>query len=288
MRQSVRPYRSVLYIPGSKARALEKARTLTADAIIFDLEDAVAPSEKDGARAALLGALGEGGYGRRARVVRVNGGTTPWGEDDLEAAIQMAPDAILIPKVDKADELADVAARLDEAGVDARLWAMIETPRGVLNAAAIAEAPRMEAFVMGTNDLAKELGCVPGPGRASLMTALQTCLLAAKAAGIVCVDGVFNAFRDEAGLRAEAEQGRSLGMDGKTLIHPAQIEIANAVFAPDADEIALAERRIAAFEAAEARGEGVAVVDGEIVENLHVETARATLAKVRRIKEMAA
>ncbi|MDG3040838.1 CoA ester lyase [Roseicyclus marinus] len=277
-----RPYRSVLYIPGSRDRALEKAKELPADAIIFDLEDAVAVEEKGNARALLAERLAEGGYGNRAQIVRINGMDTPWGEDDLAAMMEIGPEAVLLPKVASAADVAAVAARLDAHPKTAgtQIWAMMESPVGILNAAEIARAPRMAGFVMGTNDLAKDLGCRT---RGAMHTALQHCLLAARAAGIVCVDGVYNAFRDEEGLARECAEGRDFGFDGKTLIHPAQIAIANAAFAPSEAEIELARRQIAAYEEALARGEGVAVVDGQIVENLHVDTARATLAKAGAI-----
>ena len=279
-----RPFRSVLYIPGSKARALEKARALPADAIIFDLEDAVAPEEKPAARALLAETLTPGAYGARTVLLRVNALDSDWGEADLRAAAGMAVDGILLPKVNGP---ADVNAA---GAVAATLpfWAMIETAEGVLNAASIAAHPRMAGFVMGTNDLLKELGAAPLPGRGPMATALQLALLAARAAGIVCVDGVYNAFRDEEGLRAECEAGSDLGMDGKSLIHPAQIAIANAVFAPSDSDIEAAGRVIAAHEEALARGEGVAVLDGRIVENLHVVTAKRVLAKASAIAEMQA
>ena len=279
-----RPYRSVLYIPGSRDRALEKARELAVDAIIFDLEDAVKADEKPNARTLLATRLAEGGYGRRARIVRINAMNTPWGADDLAAIAAAGPDAILLPKVGSAAEVAAVAAKLDAipAAKHTRLWAMMETPQGILNAAEIARAPRMAGFVMGTNDLAKDLG---SRTRAAMTMALQHCLLAARAAGIICVDGVYNAFKDEEGLAAECAEGRDFGFDGKTLIHPAQVAIANAAFAPSAEEIDLARRQITAYEEARAQGQGVAVVDGKIVENLHVDTARATLAKADAIAQ---
>lgn len=280
MRQSDRPVRSVLYIPGSKLRALEKARTLPVDAIIFDLEDAVAPDEKVSARNTLADALKAGGFAPRQCIVRINGTDTQWGADDLAMFAPLAPDAILLPKVNTSE---DVAAAAKELTGETLIWAMMETPEGILNAAAIARAPRMGGFVMGTNDLAKDLNCRDRADRLPLMTALQTCLLAARAAGIPCVDGVFNAFRDDNGLRAECEQGRDLGMDGKTLIHPAQIAIANAAFGPTDAEAELARRQIAAFDAAIAEGKGVTVLDGRIIENLHVDTARRTLAKLAAI-----
>jgi len=282
MVEMARPLRSVLYIPASRERALEKARGLKADAIIFDLEDAVAPTEKDDARATLAAALAKGGYGDRLRIVRINGLETPWGRED--AALASACDAVLIPKVGAA---ADVLAAASLTG-DVPLWAMIETPQGILNAAEIAQAPGLEGFVLGTNDLAKDLGARVGPQRLELMQSLQMALLAARAAGIPCIDGVFNAFKDDHGLQRECEQGRDLGMDGKTLIHPAQIDIANATFAPNSDEVTLARRQIIAFDEAAARGEGVAVVDGRIVENLHVETARRVLARAEAIARLEA
>ncbi|MFV2053659.1 HpcH/HpaI aldolase/citrate lyase family protein [Aliiroseovarius sp. YM-037] len=282
MSQPARPYRSVLYIPSSNTRAMEKVKTLPVDAIIFDLEDAVAAEEKDNARTTLAGALGAGGFGPRARIVRINGLDTDWGAKDAEAARNMDADAVLLPKVDRA---ADVDALAEIVG-DMPIWAMMETPLGMLNAAEIAAHPRMAGFVMGTNDLAKELGCRFRSDRLPMQTSLQLCLLAARAHGIVAVDGVYNAFKDEDGLRAECEQGRDMGFDGKTLIHPAQVAIANAAFAPTDEEIDLARRQIEAFEEAEAAGKGVAVVDGKIVENLHIVTARQTLSKAEAIAEL--
>ncbi|RJL04016.1 HpcH/HpaI aldolase/citrate lyase family protein [Paracoccus siganidrum] len=279
-----RPYRSVLYIPAANIRAMEKAQGLAADAIIFDLEDAVAPGEKAAAREALAGALGND-YGRRARILRINGLTTEWGEADARFAAGLAgrADAVLIPKVDCAADLDQAAALIP----DTPLWAMMETPLGMLNAAEIAAHPRLEGMVMGTNDLAKELNSRFRADRLPMQAGLGLCLLAAKAHGKVIVDGVFNAFKDEDGLRAECEQGRDMGFDGKTLIHPAQLAIANAAFAPTEAEIELSRRQIEAFEQATAEGKGVAVVDGRIVENLHVETARKTLDRAAAIAAMA-
>ena len=281
---AARPYRSVLYIPGSKERALEKATGLACDAIIFDLEDAVAMDEKVNARATLAKALTEGDYGARARIVRINGLDTEWGKADVLAmadAIHAGAkvDAILIPKVSLKSDLDAVANLIN--GVP--LWAMMETAMGMLNAAEIAAHPRLEGMVMGTNDLAKELQCRFRADRLPMLTGLGLCLLAAKTYGKIIVDGVYNAFKDEAGLKAECDQGRDMGFDGKTLIHPAQLDIANAAFAPSEAEIDLAQRQIAAFEAAEAQGLGVAVVDGKIVENLHIVTARQILAKAEAI-----
>lgn len=277
-----RPYRSVLYIPAANARAMEKARGLAADAIIFDLEDAVAPDAKAAARDALAQALTQD-YGPRARIVRINALSTEWGTDDARACAGLDIDAVLIPKVDGPDDLYRVAALIP----DTPLWAMMETPLGMLNAAAIAAHPRLAGMVMGTNDLAKDLGSRFRADRLPMMAGLGLCLLAAKAHGVVIVDGVFNAFKDEDGLRAECEQGRDMGFDGKTLIHPAQLEIANAAFAPTEEEVALARRQIEAFDAATAQGQGVAVVDGRIVENLHVATARQTLDRAQAIAAMA-
>jgi (3S)-malyl-CoA thioesterase len=270
-----RPFRSVLYIPGSKERALQKAATLSVDAIIFDLEDAVAPAEKKAARDTLRAALQQD-YGQRYRIVRVNGLDTEWGKDDLIAFADAPCDALLIPKVNSP---ADIEAA--ELHAKKPFWAMMETAEGILNAQSIARVTG--GFILGTNDLAKELGCRNRPDRLPMMTALQTCLLAARAGGIPCIDGVYNAFKDAEGLEAECQQGRDLGMDGKTLIHPAQIDVANAAFAPTEAEIDLARRQIAAHEEALAKGEGVAVLDGRIVENLHVDTARKTLAKLNAI-----
>lgn len=284
MVMTARPYRSVLYIPASKPRALEKAKTLAVDAIIFDLEDAVAVEEKDNARTILAGALSEGGYGHRMRIVRINALDTAWGLNDARAVSRMHADAVLLPKV--ADP-ADLDALAEITG-DLPIWAMMESPRGMLNAVAIAAHPRLAGFVMGTNDLAKDLQCRFRADRMPLMTSLGLCLLAAKAEGVVIVDGVYNAFKDDEGLRAESEQGRDMGFDGKTLIHPAQVAIANDVFAPTQAEIDLARRQIEAFEQATAIGEAVAVVDGRIVENLHVATAREILAKVQAIQKIAA
>ena len=281
MDMRARPYRSVLYIPGSKDRALDKARNLPIDAIIFDLEDAVAIDEKPNARATLTAALAQGGYGQRMRIVRINGLDTEWGEADAKAANDMDCDAVLLPKVETTEQLDALAALTDKP-----LWAMMETPRGMLNAAAIAAHPKLAGMVMGTNDLAKELQCRFRADRLPLATSLGLCLLAAKAEGTIIVDGVYNAFKDEDGLRAECEQGRDMGFDGKTLIHPAQVEIANAAFAPSDEEVDLARRQIAAFEEAHAAGQGVAVVDGKIVENLHIVTAREILAKADAIASL--
>lgn len=280
-----RPYRSVLYIPAANARAMEKAQTLSADAIIFDLEDAVSPAEKVSARDQLAAAL-QNDYGGRARIVRINALTTEWGQDDARFCAGLPAgqvDAVLLPKVDSPADLDALADLLPELP----LWAMMETPLGMLNAAAIAAHSRLQGMVMGTNDLAKELNSRFRPDRLPMMAGLGLCLLAAKAHGTVIVDGVFNAFKDEDGLQVECQQGRDMGFDGKTLIHPAQLAIANQAFAPTEAEVDLARRQIEAFDQAVADGKGVAVVDGKIVENLHVETARKTLDRAQAIAAMA-
>ncbi|NNE51027.1 MAG: CoA ester lyase [Sulfitobacter sp.] len=277
-----RPLRSVLYIPGSKPRALDKARGLACDAIIFDLEDAVSPDEKESARETLAGALTEGGYGPRMKVIRINGLDTEWGRDDALAAAKMQPDAILLPKVGNPGDLESLA----EIVGDVPLWAMMETPGAMLNAAAIAAHHSLQCMVMGTNDLAKDLQTRFRQDRLPLITGLGLCLLAAKAHECAIVDGVYNAFKDDEGLRAECDQGRDMGFDGKTLIHPAQLEVANAAFSPSEAEVDLARRQIEAYDAVIASGQSVAVVDGKIVENLHVATARETLAKMEAIEAL--
>ena len=284
----LRPYRSVLYIPGGRGRALEKSRGLPVDAIIFDLEDAVAPGEKTSARAILVKQLAEGGFGKRGQIVRINGLDTPWGTADIAAISAVRPEAILLPKVDNAIMIKDLCTELAKYdGFKAtQIWAMMETPRGILNAAEIADVPRVGGMVMGTNDLAKDLNSRFDPARGPMLASLGLCVLAAKAAGIVVVDGVYNAFKDDDGLQCEARQGRDMGFDGKTLIHPAQVAIVNAIFAPSVEEIELAKRQIEAFEIADEQGSGVAVVDGRIVENLHVKVAQATLAKAVAIREL--
>ncbi len=271
----MRPYRSALYIPASNARAMEKAQTLGADAIIFDLEDAVAPAEKSAARQTLITAL-QADYGGRARIVRINGADTIWGRDDV-AAFGNHPkvDAILLPKINAPQDL-DIAATRP-------LWAMMETAQGMLNAPMIAAHPALHGMVMGTNDLAREMNSRFRSDRLALQTGLGLCVLAARAYGRVILDGVYNAFKDDDGLRAECEQGRDFGFDGKTLIHPAQLAIANRAFAPSDAEIILAHRQIDAFDAAVSLGQGVAVLDGKIVENLHILTAKALLAKAKAI-----
>ena len=286
----MRPFRSVLYLPASNARALQKATSLPADALILDLEDAVAPDEKPAARLQLRDAIQAGGFGNRYVIVRVNGLDTDWGADDVEVIGASSPDAILLPKVDGPGQIADLANRMEAHPTlsKATIWAMMETPAGILNAGQTAAAPRLEGMVMGTNDLAKDLGAAFTPDRLAMQHALGQCLLAARAHGLVIVDGVYNQFKDTDGLRAECEQGLTYGMDGKTLIHPAQIETANAVFAPSPAALEEAHSFVAAFEAALAEGKAVAVVGGRIVENLHVETAKRLIAKSEAIAAMGA
>jgi citrate lyase beta subunit len=277
-------------MPGSKPRALEKARGLPADVLILDLEDAVVPAEKAAARGTVAEAVRARAFRRREVVVRVNGLETPWGADDLVMAAECGPDAVLVPKVSSASSLADVGMRLAAAGAGSvPLWAMIETPKGVLGLREIAgSSPSLACLVMGTNDLAAELRAAQTPDRGPLLGALGLCVLAARANGLAVLDGVYNAFRDPEGLRAACRQGREMGFDGKTLIHPDQLAVANAVFGPSPEEIGTAERHLAAFAEAEAAGQGVAVVDGRIVENLHVAAARRLLAQAEAIRALEA
>ena len=290
MYRNVRPRRSVLYMPGSNPRALAKARTIPADALIFDLEDAVAPSAKAEARSTIAKALAERGYGKRERIIRVNGLNTVWGHDDVAAVSAMDADAILFPKISCSRDLLAATEAMAEAGVpdEIALWAMMETPAGMLNAAEIAAAhPRLSCLVLGTNDLAMELGAAHTPERLPLLVPISLCLLAARANQLDCIDGVHNAIRDSEGFRAVCAQGRMMGFDGKTLIHPSQVEPCNAAFAPTAEELDLARRQVAAFEEADSAGKAVAVVDGRIVENLHVSAAKRMLAADRLVRETA-
>ena len=276
-----RPRRSVLYLPASNERALEKAKTLAVDALILDLEDAVAPDAKPDARDKACAAASSGDYGRREVTIRVNGMDTEWHAADVEAACKAGPDAILVPKVGSADAVLELVESLGRHGApeSTQLWAMIETPRAMLHAEEIAAASdRLAVLVMGTNDLAKELHAEHVPGRQLLVTGLGLCLLAARATGTVILDGVYNNVKDAEGFEAECLQGRQMGFDGKTLIHPSQVEPCNEVFAPTEADVEYAGRVIAAFEEAEAAGKGVVTVDGRMIENLHVENARRTLA----------
>lgn len=281
MALTVRPRRSALYMPGSNPRALDKGRTLPADVLLLDLEDSVAPDAKEGARAVIAAALREkGAYGRRELVVRVNGLDTAWGRGDLVAVAREPVDAVLLPKVQDARTVAAAVAILDAAGAPPGLpiWCMMETPRGVLRAEEIADHPRVEALVMGTSDLAKDLRARAHGQRLALLPALGHVLLAARAANIAALDGVFLDLNDETGFVEACRQGRDLGFDGKTLIHPKQLAAANAAFAPTESELAWARRIIAAFEAAQAEGKGIVLVDGKLIENLHVAEARRQVA----------
>ncbi|MGZ0105650.1 HpcH/HpaI aldolase/citrate lyase family protein [Achromobacter sp. KK8] len=278
---TARPRRSVLYMPGANARALDKARDLDADALILDLEDAVAPDAKALARQQVVAALRAGGYGRRECVVRINALDTPWGLDDARAIARAGADAVLLPKVQSAVELDALARALDAAGAPATLplWAMAETPLGFLRLDAIAGGhPRLAAIVVGTSDLVKDLHARHTPERHETLLARSLAVLAARAHGLAVLDGVHLDLNDDAGLAAACKQGRDQGFDGKTLIHPRQIAAANAAFAPTDAELASARRRLEAWHAARAAGRGVAVVDGALVENLHAREAERLLA----------
>ncbi len=277
-------------MPGSNARALEKARSLPADGLIFDLEDAVAPAAKEAARAAVAEALARTNYGRRELVLRSNALDTPWGEADLAAAAKMPIDALLLPKVEGAEQVRRAASLLDALGAPSGLavWCMVETPRGVLEARAIAAAsPRVAALVAGTSDLTKGLQALHTRDRAPLLPSLGLLVLAARAHGLAALDGVHLDLSDEEGFALACRQGREFGFDGKTLIHPKQIEPANAAFAPSAEEIAWSQRVIAAHAEAEKRGAGVVLVDGRLVENLHVADARRVIAIAEAITQIA-
>jgi citrate lyase subunit beta/citryl-CoA lyase len=282
---TIRPRRSVLYMPGSNARALEKAKSLPADAVILDLEDAVAPDAKSGARDQVCSAVSAGGYGAREVIIRINGLDTPWGQADLEAAAAAAPDAVLVPKVSSGAGIAAVTAGLAKAGAPAetRLWAMIETPLAILNLAdiaAAAKAPgaRLTCFVLGTNDLVKETRADLSENRRPALYWLSAAITAARAYGLDVLDGVYNNFKDAEGYRRECVRGRALGFDGKTLIHPDQVAVANEVFAPAEAEVAWARKIIAAFDLPDSKGKGVITVEGRMVEIMHAEMARRTVA----------
>ncbi len=289
MSVTIRPRRSVLYMPGSNARALDKARSLPADGLILDLEDAVAPEAKDTARAHVIAALSAGGYGGRELVVRVNAADTAWGQADLAAAARARADAVLLPKVEHQDQVRAAEAALVAGGApaDLALWCMIETPLGVLRAEAIAAASaRLACLVMGTSDLAKDLHAAHTPDRLPMLTSLGLCVLAARAHGLAILDGVHLDLADDDGFARSCRQGRALGFDGKTLIHPKTIAAANAAFAPGAEEIALAHKIIAAHQEATRQGKGVAVVDGRLVEALHVANAERLVALARAIEAL--
>ena len=286
MNGSIRPRRSVLFLPGSNPRALEKARTLAADGLIFDLEDAVAPAVKEDARAGVAAALSAGGYAPRELILRVNPLDTQWGHADLGAAATLPLDAVLLPKVESADRVRLTSDRLDALGAppELALWCMIETPLGVLAAAQIAGAsPRIGALVLGTSDLTKDLRAKETRGRQPLLTAIGLVLLSGRAYGRAVLDGVHLDLDDAEGFALSCRQGRALGFDGKTLIHPTQIEPANAAFMPTGDEVARARHIIAAYTEAAGAGRGAVRIDGRLVEALHVEEARRTLALVEAI-----
>ena len=281
----IRPRRSVLYMPGSNARALEKAKSLPADGVILDLEDSVAPDAKEAARDRVAAAVKAGGFGSREVIIRVNGVDTPWHADDLSAAAHAAPDAILVPKVSSPDVLERIGRRLLDMGTahKTQVWAMIETPLAIFNIPAIAaeakdSEARLTVFVMGTNDLAKETRARLVPGRAPMLGWLSNCVAAARHYGLDILDGVYNDIGDGEGFAAECQQGVEFGFDGKTLIHPNQIEPCNQAFSPSAEEVAQARKIIAAFDLPENKSKGVVSIDGRMVERLHAEMARRTIA----------
>jgi citrate lyase subunit beta/citryl-CoA lyase len=289
MSAMLRPRRSLLYMPGSNPRALEKARSLPADGLILDLEDAVAPEAKESARAIVTAALAEGGYSDRELVLRVNAMDTPWGHADLAAAATMPIDAVLLPKVESPDRVALTVSLLDAFGAPERLavWCMLETPRGILYAREIAAASsRLAALVLGTSDLTKDLHALPTRDRLALTTSFGLAILAARAHGLAVLDGVHLDLADDEGFAAACRQGRELGFDGKTLIHPKQIAAANAAFAPTPEEVEWSRRIIAAHGEAAAAGKGVVLVEGRLIENLHVENARRLLALAGEIERL--
>ncbi len=289
---SVRPRRSCLYVPAANAKALEKARALPADVLIFDLEDSVAPEAKAEARSQVVKTIAGGGYGKREIVVRVNSLATPWGRDDIAAVAAMSPHGVLAPKLESGEGVAALDDALTEAGLpdEAALWVMIETPRAILNLADIAtaaRATRLAGLVMGTNDLAKETRARLLPGRAAFHAALALAVTAARAEGLVAIDGVYNDIANAAGFEAECRQGAEFGFDGKTLIHPGQVDVCNEVFAPTAEEVARAQSTIAAFALPENAGKGVIKIDGRMTELLHLEEARRTVAVAEAISRTA-
>lgn len=282
---TIRPRRSVLYMPGSNARAIEKAKTLPVDGVILDLEDAIAPDAKIDARKQVTAAVKAGGFGGREVFIRVNGIDSEWHADDLHDAARAAPDGVVVPKVSSSEQLEMIGRRLLDMGTDhkTRVWAMIETPIAILNVKEIARAAadsetRLAGFILGTNDLAKETGAKFVPGRAPMVPWLTTCILAARAYGIFILDGVYNDLSNADGFLRECEQGRDLGFDGKTLIHPNQVAPCNDVFSPGTEEVAQARKIIAAFEKPENKGKGVVSLDGRMVERMHADIARKTVA----------
>ncbi|MEQ8265974.1 MAG: CoA ester lyase [Parvibaculum sp.] len=290
---AARPRRSVLYMPGSNGRALEKAKEIPADALILDLEDAVAPDAKEEARNQVCAAVKLGGYGKREICIRVNGLDTPWGLDDIKAAVAAGPDAILVPKINSAADVERAENALSDAGARGgiQLWCMIETPLALLNIQSIAAkarepGSRMSLWVMGTNDIAKELRAAHTPERTPMLASLGLALLAARAYGLVILDGVYNDIKNEEGFAAICEQGRDMGFDGKTLIHPSQVGPCNTIFSPDPETVAFARLTIEAFEQPENKGKGVLKVDGKMVEILHAEIAKRTVAIADAIAEL--
>ena len=289
LNDDLRPRRSVLYMPGANERALEKAKTIPADALILDLEDAVAPDAKADARARVCAAAASGDYGRKEVTIRANGLDTPWHADDLRAIAEAGPAAVVVPKINSAADVAAVEKALEAGGAPdhTRIWAMLETPIAILHAEEIAtSSERLAVLVLGTNDLAKELHAEHVPGRAPLVFGLSQCLLAARMAGKVILDGVYNDIKDADGFLAECVQGRQLGFDGKTLIHPTQVEPCNDTFAPGDEELTRSRGLILAFEEAQAEGRGVATYEGRMIENMHVDNARRAIAMAEAIADL--
>ncbi len=293
MSASIRPRRSVLYMPGINLRALEKVKTLATDCVIFDLEDSVAPDEKKTARTQVAAALDAGGYGARELIVRTNGLSTPWVHDDLIAAVKAKADGILVPKVSSAEDIAQATKAMDDAAAPATmaLWAMIETPLAILNVKEIAQTAelphaRLTTWILGTNDLAKETGAELTDDRAPMLSWLSICVAAARAYNLNVIDGVYNDFRKLEGFKHECEHGKSLGFDGKTLIHPCQIEPCNEVFSPGVQEIEAAKEIIAAFDLPENRDKGVITLNGRMVERLHADMARQQVAIWQAIEKL--
>lgn len=289
MSKPIRPRRSILYMPGSNARALEKGRTLAADGLILDMEDAVAPDVKETARGQIRDAISQGGYASRELIVRVNAMDTPWGLDDLNASATMGADAVLLPKVESAGAVHQAEEIIATAGApdDLAIWCMMETPLGMLHAEEIAHAhPRVGALVMGTSDLAKDLQCSHTPDRLAFLTSLGLCMLAARAAGIAILDGVHLDLSDDAGFEDSCQQGRDWGFDGKTLIHPKTIDAANKAYSPSAGDVEWSKKIITAHAEASAEGKGVVVVDGKLIENLHVMNAERLVVMAEAIETM--
>lgn len=293
MSHTIRPRRSVLFMPGINLRVLEKAKTLATDCVVMDLEDSVMPDEKATARAQVIDTLERGGYGARELIVRINELSTPWGHDDVKAVARSKAHCMVVPKVSSAQDVAELTQALDDAGAppELQLWAMIETPMGVLNVHEIAKAAklpgaRLSALVIGSNDLAKETGAHLTKDRLVMMGWMMTCLAAARAYGLTMLDAVYNDFRDLEGFAQECEQGKIMGMDGKSLIHPGQIEISNQAFSPNAEDIERAKEIIAVFELPENSDKGVVTLNGKMVERLHEEMAQRQVAMMAAIEKL--